>query len=267
MEVLQSIFLGLVQGVTEVLPISSSGHLVLMPWFFDFKDPGLVFDIAVHLGTFFAIFYILFDDIKKILSGGADLLRKRDLTDTYQGLFIFLMAATIPGILAGVFLEQYAKSTFRNPLIIAGTLFGFAILLYLADKNGSKKRNLQSMTLYQSLAIGAAQALAIVPGVSRSGVTITAGLFTDLRRDDAARFSFLLSLPIIIGASVFGIKDIGRTELFSVYFLVGFISSFIAGFLSVKFLLNYIKNHNFNIFVVYRIILAVAIVAIYFFKI
>lgn len=266
MELFYAALLGVIQGITEVLPISSSGHLVLAPWLFNFEDPGLSFDVAVHGGTLVAVITFFYRDILKILSGGINLVTKRDLSDNYQGLFIFLGVATVPGVFAGVFLEQYAESTLRNPLIIAGTLFVFALLLYYVDKTSRKKRDLGSMTLTQSLGIGLSQALAIIPGVSRSGITITAGLFSNLKREEATRFSFLLSVPIILGAAIFGLRGLEISELLSSYFLVGFFSSAIAGFLSIRLLLNYVKKHSFNVFVFYRIVLAAIIVLIYFYR-
>lgn len=263
MELFQAALLGIIQGVTEVLPISSSGHLVLAPWLFSFEDPGLSFDVAIHVGTLVAVIGFFYRDISKVLNGGVSLIKKRDFNDTYQSLFVFLGVATIPGVLAGIFLEGYSESAFRNPLVIAATLFTFALLLFYADRSSSKKRSLESMTLYQSIGIGMSQALAIIPGVSRSGVTMTAGLFGDLKREDAARFSFILSVPIILGAAIFSLRGLDVSELFSTYFLVGLFSSTIAGFLSIRFLLNYIKKHSFNIFVFYRIILAASIVVIY----
>lgn len=266
MDIIQAILLGVVQGVTEILPISSSGHLVLMPWLFDFEDPGLSFDVALHLGTLLAIVLVFYGDIGRVLKGGVDLLTKKDFSDPYQRLVVFLGVGTVPGVVAGVLLEKYANSVFRSPLLIAATLIFFAGILFYADKTGSKTGNLEGMTVYQGLGIGAAQALAIVPGVSRSGVTISAGLLGGLGREDAARFSFLLSIPIILGAAVFQLKDMPAAGLFSAVFVAGFLSAAISSFVSVRFVLSFVRKHSFNVFVYYRIMLSALIVAVYFLK-
>src|SRR3989304_8340882 len=177
MEIIQAIILGVVQGITEVLPISSSGHLVLFPWFFNFKDPGLSFDVALHLGTLLAIVSIFRNDILNILKGGVNIIAKKDPSDFYQKLFLFLAVATVPGIVAGVFLKNYAENAFRNPIIIAGTLVLFGLILYITDKLDIEPKNLEKITFLDSVAIGISQAIAIIPGGSRSGITISAGLF------------------------------------------------------------------------------------------
>lgn len=266
MSIFQAIFLGVVQGITEVLPISSSGHLILMPWLFNFKDPGLSFDVALHLGTLFAILSFFHKEIIDIAKGGIGFFTKKDPSSFGQKLFVFLAAATIPGVLAGVLLEKYAENTFRNPLLIAGTTFVFGLILYAANKFDTEPKSLEKITFFDSLIIGISQAVAIIPGVSRSGITISAGLFRKLKREDAARFSFLLSAPIILGAAAFQLKDLTIVELSSSVFIAGFFSALLASFLSIKFLLNYIRTHNFNVFVYYRIILAMLIVGIYLVK-
>lgn len=266
MNIIQAIFLGIIQGITEVLPISSSGHLVLVPWFFDFRDPGLSFDVALHLGTLFAIVGFFYRDILNILKGGLDLVTKKDPSDFYQKMFLFLASATVPGVLAGIFLEKYASDVFRNPVLIAFTLVLFGLVLFVADHLDIKPKTLQRISFSDGILIGISQALAIIPGVSRSGITISAGLFRKLTREDAAKFSFLLSVPIILGASIYELKDLSYESLFSSVFAAGFIAAAISSFLSVKFLLSFVRNHNFNVFVYYRIILAAVIVVIYLLK-
>lgn len=264
MTLIQAIILGIVQGLTEVLPISSSGHLVLVPWFFHFPDPGLSFDVALHFGTLLAIGGFFFWDFVYILKGGVGLITKRDQTDFYQRFFVLLAIATIPGVIAGVFLDKYAEHAFRNPLLIALMLFVFGIVLFVADKLDIKPKSLDKIDLPDSLVVGFSQALAIIPGVSRSGITITAGLFRKFTRDDAARFSFILSFPIILGAAVFKIRHISGSEMFSPVFIAGVLASFITGILTIKFLMDFLRKHSFNVFVYYRILLAAAIVVVYF---
>ena len=266
MEIIQAIILGVVQGITEVLPISSSGHLVLFPWFFNFKDPGLSFDVALHLGTLLAIVSIFRNDILNILKGGLNIITKKDPSDFYQKLFLFLAVATVPGIVAGVFLKNYAENAFRNPIIIAGTLVLFGLILYIADKLDIKPKNLEKITFLDSVAIGISQAIAIIPGVSRSGITISAGLFRKLNREDGARFSFILSVPIILGAGLYQLKELSFESLVSPVFIIGFLAAFISSFASVKFLMSFVRNHSFNVFVYYRMVLAVVIILVYFLK-
>ena len=262
MNIIQAIFLGIIQGITEVLPISSSGHLVLIPWIFNFKDPGLSFDVALHLGTLLAIVGFFYRDILNILKGGFDLVTKKDPSDFYQKMFLFLAVATVPGVLAGIFLEKYASDAFRSPILIASMLVLFGLVLFVADRLDVKPKTLQRISFIDALTIGISQAVAIIPGVSRSGITISAGLFIKLTREDAARFSFLLSVPIILGAAVYELKDLSYESLFSSIFIAGFVAAAISSFLSVKFLLSFVRNHNFNVFVYYRIVLAAVIVVI-----
>lgn len=267
MEILQSIILGAVQGITEVLPISSSGHLVLFPWLFNFKDPGLSFDVALHLGTLVAIFAFFFDEVIAILRGGVNLIFRKDPSDIYQKLFLFLVFATIPGVLAGYFLNGYAEDLFRSPLLISFNLVFFGIVLFLADRFGTANtKGLENIDIKRSFLVGFAQALAIIPGVSRSGITMSAGLFRGLSRESAAEFSFLLSMPIIFGASIFELKDLSSGFILSPIFVSGFLSALIFSFLSVKFLMNYIKNYGFKAFVYYRFILAAVILLVYLIK-
>jgi len=266
MDILQAIFLGIVQGVTEVLPISSSGHLILIPWVFNFNDPGLFFDVALHLGTLFAVIFFFYQDILQLVKGGINIIIKKDPSDTYQKLFLFLLLTTIPGVIAGVLLDKYAESIFRNPILIATTLSFFGLVLLFADRMGKQTKSFEKVGILDSLIIGTSQALAIIPGVSRSGITMSAGLFRGLKRDEAARFSFLLSIPIIFGAALYSFKGLPFSELLSPVFVAGFLSSAIAGFLSIRFLMNYLKSHTFNIFVIYRFILAGIILIIYFSK-
>ena len=260
MPVFHAIILGIVQGLTEVLPISSSAHLVIIPWFFKWHYQGLSFDIALHLGTALAFIIYFFNDWMGMIRSAftSDKMSK-------SNIFWFIVIATIPGALAGLILEKKAETIFRSPVLIAVMLLVFAIILWLADHIGKKQRSMEQVDLKTALVVGLAQAVAIIPGVSRSGITMTAGLFKGLSREAAAKFSFLLATPIIIAAGVLKLPKLHASDL-NVAFWVGIASSAISGFIGIKFLLAFVKRSNLNIFVLYRIILAVAILVIFFVK-
>ncbi len=266
MEIFQAFILGAIQGLSEFLPISSSAHLVLAPWLFNWQDPGLGFDLALHWGTLLAVLAYYLQDIFLIIRGFWHSLFKstRDLQNNiYQKLAWLLLIASVPGAFVGKLLEEQADKTFRHPLIIVVTLSSFGVVLLLADWLGKKFKNLDRISKLDALLIGVGQALAIIPGVSRSGATIAAGLFLGFKRADAARFSFLMSAPIIFGAGLVKLKDFnsvaGGPEI-----IVGFLSAAVFGFLSIKYLLRYLSKHDFKVFVWYRLLLAGLILAIYF---
>jgi len=254
----ESVVLGLVQGLGEFLPISSSAHLVIVPWLFNWTDPGLTFDIALHLGTLVAVvLYFWRDWLNLILKGFTD--RK-----SVEGrLFWYLVAATIPGGLIGLLLEHKAETTFRNPLLIAVMLIILGIILYLADRKSYKNIDLRAITFKTSLLIGISQALAIIPGVSRSGITMTVGLILGLTREGAARFSFLLSAPIILGAALVKLPQIAANpSMVTVSFIVGMVVSCLTGVASIGFLLRYVQTKTFLPFVWYRFALGVIVIAV-----
>ncbi len=268
MELFQAFILGLVQGVGEFLPISSSAHLILTPWLFDWPDQGLAFDIALHWGTLLAVVAYFRLDIWHLVKGFAHSLSKstRDLQNNlYQKLSWLIILATIPAAVIGKIFEQQVETAFRNPVLIAITLAAVGIVLLLADKFGSKLKNLNNTSWGNALVIGFAQAVAIVPGISRSGATMIAGLFQGLKREDAARFSFLMSVPIIFGAGLLKLPDIAQINNHS-QVLVGFASSAFFGFLSIKFLLKYIAKRGFAIFTWYRLVLAFIIILVYYLR-
>jgi len=285
MEIIQSIILGVIQGVAEFLPISSSGHLVLVPHIFGWEDQGLAFDVALHWGTLIAVLIYFRKDWMRILRKSyllsrvvsikylvlsikqnsqpkTGLLSRRTIapwTEKLKSDILFIIIiATIPGIIAGLLLNDCAETVFRNPLIVAGALFSGAILLFYADKIGTKKTDLTNLTIKMGILIGLFQALAIVPGVSRSGITITIALFLGLRRTDAARFSFLLSTPIILGAGIKEFPSLIESGL-NINIIIGVLVSAISGYLAIKYMLKYLENKSYNIFVGYRMVLAIAI--------
>lgn len=260
--------LGLVQGLGEFLPISSSGHLVVAPWLFGFKDPGLGFDVALHWATLLAVVVYFRRDVWLLVKGFFRSLvpKTRDFkNDLYQRLAWLIALASVPGALIGMLLEQQAETVFRSPLLVAFTMLGFGLVLWVVDSVSVKKNTLEHIGFWHALWIGVSQAFAIIPGVSRSGSTMTTALALGFNRADAARFSFLMSIPIIFGAGLVKVSEFGAGagsgELF-----VGFVTAAISGFLAIKYLLKFLTSHNFNVFVWYRVFFAAVIFGLYIFR-
>lgn len=254
----EAVILGLVQGLGEFLPISSSAHLVLVPWFFHWEDPGLTFDIALHIGTLVAVVLYFWKDWWLLITKGFFDARSR------QGrLFWYLVLATIPGALGGLLLEEWAETIFRAPLLVAGMLIAMGILLYWADRKSAKTIEMDNITLGTSGIIGLSQVLAIIPGVSRSGVTITAGLLRGLTREGATTFSFLLSTPIIFGAALVTLPHIiADPSAVTGNFLLAMLISCLSGIASIGFLLRYVRSKNFLPFAWYRFILGALVIVV-----
>jgi len=277
MDILQSIVLGTVQGLGEFLPISSTAHLVLVPYFFKWEDPGLAFDVALHSGTLVAVLGYFWKDWMEIIKVAISHLKSKiknqksklqiknkNLGKYDSKLLWLLIIATIPGALAGYFLEDYAATVLRSPLVIAFTLSFVGIILYLADKYLKHRKEINQITVVDSILIGIAQAVAIIPGVSRSGATMTAGLLAGLSREGAAKFSFLMSTPIILGATLAQIGSILENNFNPTVLIVGVVSSAVSGYLAISFLLKFIKKFGFVFFVWYRVLLALVILAVYY---
>ncbi len=253
MGIFESAVLGLLQGLGEFLPISSSAHLALFPWIFGLQYQGLAYDVMLHMGTLAAVLAYYWKDWVKILKDGFSSPSSED----GRALWL-LVLATVPGGLAGLFLEHYAESAFRNPVYMAVNLIVFGFVLWYADsrvREGEDRR----IDWKTALVIGCAQALAIAPGVSRSGITMTAALFLGFSRGSAARFSFLLSTPIIAAA---GLKEIVKLQPsdFNASFGIGFIVAAVSGWLAISFLISYIKRRGMALFAWYRLALGIAII-------
>ncbi len=258
MDILQSVVYGLVQGLGEFLPISSSAHLVLVPWLFKWDDPGLTFDIALHLGTLISVIVYFWKDWLNLITKGFSDYKSRE-----GRLFWYLAAASIPGSIGGFLLENKAETVFRAPLLIAIMLIVMGAILFLADRMSSKKTGLENITFKTSLMIGISQILAIIPGVSRSGITMTSGLLLGMTRDGAARFSFLLSTPIIFGAALVKVPAVVKNpSMIDTGFLTGMLVSCIVGFASISILLRYIQTRDFMPFVWYRFILGAIVIGV-----
>ena len=256
--ILQAVILGLAQGLGEFLPISSSAHLVLIPWIFGWADPGLTFDVALHVGTLVAVVIYFWRDWWELILKGFT-----DFRSVKGRLFWFLVAATVPGAICGFLLEKKAETVFRSPILIAVMLIVMGIFLYWADRGSSKKIGIDQTTFGTSLVIGISQALAIIPGVSRSGITMTTGLLAGLTREGAARFSFLLSTPIIFGAAVVKLPGvISNPSVVTVNFVIGMLVSCLTGIASIDFLLRYVQAKDFLPFVWYRFMLGALVIVI-----
>ena len=265
MSPLIAIFLGLVQGITEFLPISSSGHLALLEHYFGVQEAGLGFDILLHLGTLAALLTYFYSDWRA--------MARAVLKPTYNNrperrLAFFLILATIPGALAGLFFEKQAETVFRTPGRIALLLGGVGLLLILAEKLAQHRRSFSSLSMSDALLIGTSQALAIMPGVSRSGITMTCGLFLGFTREAAARFSFLLSAPIIAGAGLHHLRKWFTAPpegLSLTAALLGFLAALISSYLTIHYLLEFLRRHTFIPFALYRLALAAVILGASFF--
>ncbi len=257
MNLFHAVILGIIQGITEFLPISSSAHLFLIPWILKWDYQGLAYDVALHWGSMVAIAACFWKDWLRLARAG---LSRQPSPD--QRLFWSLVLATIPAGVAGLLLENKAEEAFRNPALMASALIAFGLLLGAADRWGKKNLGMDAFNLRSCLLVGAAQALAIIPGVSRSGVTITVALCLGYRRDAAARFSFLLSAPIITAAGILKLRHI-EGIIASGPFWVGIAASTIAGFLTIRFLLNYLKTKDVGVFVFYRVLFGILILLLW----
>jgi undecaprenyl-diphosphatase len=259
--ILQAIVLGITQGVTEFAPISSSGHLILVPWLFGWRilgDPDLnkTFDVALHLGTLAGALVYFRRDVGRYLAAWVRSIRTRSIATVDERLAWALVLGTVPGVVAGALLEGVVQEHLGQPLLIAAMLAAFGVLLYVVDRRAAERRSISDLRVRDGLALGVAQALALQPGVSRSGVTITAARAMGLDRASAARFSFLLSLPIIAGAGVYKGLDLLRTGIppgMGGPFLWGICASAVSGFLVIAFLLSYLRRHDVGVFLWYRL--------------
>lgn len=262
---IQSSILGMVQGLGEFLPISSSGHLIITSWLLQWQDQGLAFDVALHWGTLIAVLiYFRAELVQLALSFFTSLVpAKRNLkTDANQRLAWLIILATIPAAISGMLLEHYVETVLRSPLVVVVTLTAGGALLLIFDRLGKKVKELGQMSWKDALVIGVAQAFSVIPGVSRSGSTMTAALGMGLKREQAARFSFLMSAPVILGAGLMELPEIFREENIA-GIAIGFISAAFFGIIAIHFLLKYVSTRSFAIFAWYRIGLAALILVVY----
>ncbi|MDO8668828.1 MAG: undecaprenyl-diphosphate phosphatase [Candidatus Buchananbacteria bacterium] len=268
MDYLLSIIAGIIQGLTEFLPISSSGHLVLFHDIFGFHFPDeLLFDVTLHLGTLLAVVLFFYHDIEKIIRGFFSSLVNWNLKNNYnQRMAWLVLIGTLPAALAGYFFEDFIVNNLRSPLIVALMFIIVGFLFFVFEKYSKRQKDIQMVTPLDSLVVGLAQILSLVPGVSRSGITIIAGLGRKMKREDAAKFSFLISAPIIFGAALKKILEINSvSEVNLIVLLLGVVSSAITGYLTIKYLIKYLSNHSLNIFAWYRLIIGCLTLIWFFF--
>lgn len=258
MTVFQAIVLGVLQGLAEFLPISSSAHLALAPWAFGWQDPGLAFDVALHLGTLVTVLWYFRKEWGALIVSSIAIVKQRRVSTPDEWRVIFLIIGTIPAAIAGLLLEEAAETAFRAPALMATTLMVMGVILWSADRFLPQSRALDSMTWRDALLIGLAQACALVPGFSRSGTTITGARLLRLDRTSAAVFSFLLSMPVTAAAAILKVPDAVR-EGITPPLVVGIISAAISSWLAISVLLKYVSRHSFGIFALYRLALGVAI--------
>jgi undecaprenyl-diphosphatase len=252
---LQSLILGAVQGLTEFLPVSSSAHLIIVPWLMRWDDPGLAFDVALHLGTLLALLIYYWREWLEMglsLASGDPVPRR---------LLFLLILASVPGAIIGVAFEKQAETIFRTPALIAGATAVLGIILWMADRYGGQKRSITDLTVLDAVVIGLSQALAIVPGVSRSGATITMARMLGIEREDAANFSFLMATPIIAGAGMVETPRIALSGL-NVQLGWGFVAAAVFGLLAIAGLIRFVRTRSYRPFAWYRVAFAALIMLV-----
>ena len=284
MPILEAIILGIVQGLTEFLPISSTAHLALTPWLVtklglaNWADPGLTFDVALHGGTLVAILLYFWRTWIQILRAalGGKVVRFSETTDSQRNLtpeeehserrlLWYMLAATIPAGLAGLLLEKRIETSFRSPVLMASMLIIVAILMWLAERVSRRQKPLPQINFGDAMTVGILQAFAVIPGVSRSGITISGGLFRNLTREAAARFSFLLSTPIIAGAALLKLHHVMKVGLapgMATPFLVGILVSAVVGYATIAWFIRYLTVRTLTVFVIYRILFGLLVLGL-----
>lgn len=268
---IHTIILGILQGLGEFLPISSSGHLLLAPYLFGWKEMAdnakLVFDCALHVGTTTALIIYFWKDLTSIF--GSVFNKKVEAAPNRRMAWLLLMGC-VPAAIIGALGESKIEAIFRdNPLSIASALMIMGVVLWVADRLGRRNRQYDALKPWEAITIGLAQALALIPGVSRSGATLTAGLCLGLNREAAARFSFLMSAPITLGAALWAFRHLLKTPFdmhYVVLMVIGAVTSAVVGYLCIAFMLNYLKKHSMTLFTVYRLVLGVGVFVVWFMR-
>lgn len=271
MPLYQAIVLAIIQGLTEFLPVSSTAHLALFPWFAGWRDPGLTFDVALHAGTLVAVLLYFWKMWLEMVRAAAGLGPKDDpKTAENRRLFWYMVVGTIPGGVAGYLFEAKAEDQFRTPIVIGCALVVVALVMWAGERAGSRRESsLGQVTLGDSIWIGIGQAFAVIPGVSRSGITMSVGLFSGLDRETDARFSFLLSTPIIAGAVLkkgMELHHSGVAPNMRLPMVVGVVVSGLVGWVVIAWLIRYLSRHTFKPFVIYRLALGAVVLGSYFLR-
>lgn len=258
MGLFEALVLGIVQGLTEFLPISSSGHLVIVPALLDWPQPSLIFDATVHLATLVAVVAVFQSDIRSmIVAWWRGLLHRKPLETVEARLAWWVVLGTIPGVLVGILFQQTLEDLFSSPRAAASFLLVTALIMVVAELFGGRRREMRSLKWYESLLIGVGQAAAIAPGISRSGATISTGMYLGLNREAAARFSFILAIPIIAGAWLVQFIDFFRQGAATAevsLLVVGFAAALVSGYLAIRFLLAFLRQRPLYVFAAYCVV-------------
>jgi undecaprenyl-diphosphatase len=255
----RAIVLGILQGLGEFLPISSSGHLIVVPWLMGWPDSGLAFDVALHLGTLAAVAFAFWRDWVRLIGAGLrGIASGKPFADPDARLLWYVALATIPGAVVGKLLDEWAETVFRSPALVSLTMALMGIVLWFADRRADRATG-ETVSLRDALLIGLAQAFAIIPGTSRSGATISMALFLGQKRENAARFSFLLALPITLGASLVKVPDLLRSTGDTGPVVAGMLAAAVSGFLAIRLLLAYVRVRDYRPFVLYRFAFALLV--------
>lgn len=260
MTIFQAVVLGLIQGLTEFLPISSSAHLSLAPVLFGWQDPGLAFDVALHFGTLVAVLWYFRREWVGLINAAGGILSTRRIDTVEKKRLVFLILATIPGAIGGLLLEEKAETVFRAPMLTAVALIVMGVILWLVDRLAAQDRPLDRMRWLDALLIGIAQVVALIPGVSRSGSTITASRVLRFDRQAAAVFSFLMSMPITAAAVVFKGTEVIDNGDFNAAVVAGILAAAISSWLAIAVLLRYVSKHSYGIFALYRVVLGIFVI-------
>jgi undecaprenyl-diphosphatase len=269
--IVQALVMGIVQGLTEFLPVSSSGHLIIVPFLFGWTDPfitSLAFSVMLHVGTLAALLVYFRSDWFRLVPAAFAAVRDRSFAgDPDRRLAWQLVAATIPAAIAGFLLSDFLEEHVREVGLVALTLVSGAVILWLADRWGGRTKGVEDVTFPLAVGLGAAQALALIPGISRSGISISAARLAGLDREAAARFSFLMATPITLGAALFEARKLATGEAGVAVSLgplvVGMVAAFVSGMLAIGFLLSYLRTRSLTIFVVYRLIVAAVVIVVW----
>lgn len=272
LDILRAVVLGIVQGATEFLPVSSSGHLVIVPWVLGWPAPSLLFDTVLHWGTLLSILFVFWRDFIAIIAATLRSIVQRSLKDPNARLGWYIVIGTLPAAVIGLLFKDYVEALFHSPRATGFFLLVTAGLLALSERLARRIQSpalLDKMTLSQAISIGAAEAIALAPGLSRSGATIAAGLAVGLRRDVAARFSFLLGTPAFLGAGLLQMADALAVDAAEVVaqvpeLVAGFLASAIVGFLAIRFMLSYLRQRTLHVFAIYCLVAGLAVIALSF---
>lgn len=278
MPLLQAIILALVQALTEFLPVSSTAHLIIFPWLFHWKDPGLAFDVALHAGTLLALLLYFFKDWLTLaicgLGGRYPATAPAEEIAQHRRFFWYMVIGTIPAAIVGALFHHQIEDELRKPMIIGCSLVAVALLMWWADSRKDLARGLEQSNLSDAVTIGTAQAIALLPGVSRSGITITTGLFRKLTRPAATRFSFILSVPAIAGAVVLELPKLikmrhlaGGLDISTSTLVISVLISGFAGYAVIAFFLRYLQTRTLKVFVVYRLLFGIIVLVLAFLRV